>query len=86
MARFTSDIDRIGAFPHEPRVIGGLEALGNFIMTLLAFRRTDVFCARHIRQGHCLTIDRSAGDCREQQAQHAGGDCNLRPPLSRNMN
>jgi len=80
VAGFAADVLGVGSLGHEPRMIGGLEALVNFVMTLFALRGTDVFSARNIRQRYRLVIDGATGDGSEHQHDHAGRHHEGAPP------
>src|ERR1043166_9920101 len=56
-------------------MIGRGEVAIDFIVPLSAFLRADIFCSRNIGQLHDATIDRLAGNSREQQCEGAGDQC-----------
>jgi hypothetical protein len=54
-------------------MVGGFEVTANDIMTLFAFRGTNIFCSRHIGQSHGPIRDGTAGNHRQQEAARNGG-------------
>jgi hypothetical protein len=64
-----------GIFPlgNQPGVIRSFEAAADFLVTLFAFARPDVFRARHIRQRHGSPADAAARNHGQQNEPDADG-------------
>ena len=64
-----------GIFPlgNQPGVIRGFEIAADFLVTLFAFARPDVFRARHIRQRHGSPADAAARNHGQQNEPDADG-------------
>ena len=74
VAGFATGIEPVFAPGDEPRVVGGLEAAADFVVTLFAVRGTDIFRTRHLREHHRLVVEGAAGNRRQQQNDRAGGE------------
>src|SRR5664280_1506013 len=67
VAGFAAVVVTVFALGQQPRMVGGLEAAADFLVTLFAFAGTDVFCPRHFRQNDGVT---RGGAARNYGHQH----------------